>query len=271
MSRRSLRAGAGAIVPAALLTVVMLLTGLLSALLAVEFLGMEPATALFAAAPGGITELAAVATSLGADGAAVTAVHLVRVLVTVALANALLARHVRLHGVSSGAEGDKGGRRWLWMAALAGTVAGLLGLITPVPAGGLVGSVIGSAVVRLWRAGEAPRGGLQVGVQALSGVVIGLGITEAFFEKLTTLGGVILLIVAVQVSLWIAASYLLSRLAVYDRTSAVLSAAPGGMGEILAAAGSAGADTTVVAFTHLVRLGSVILIIPALAALLLST
>ena len=271
MSRGSLRAGAGAVAPAAVLTAVMVLVGLTSAMLSVALLGMEPATALFAAAPGGITELAAVATGLGADGAAVTAVHLVRVLVTVALANVLLARSLRMNGVpNGGAEPlDKGGWGWIW-AALAGVAGGLLGLATPVPAGGVVGSVVGSAAVRMWRAGEAPLGGLQLGVQALSGVVIGLGISAAFFERLFSLGGAVLLIVAVQVSLWLVAAHVLAKLAAYDRTSAMFSAAPGGMSELIAVAGSAGINTTVVAFTHLVRLGTVILVVPALVALFLS-
>jgi uncharacterized membrane protein AbrB (regulator of aidB expression) len=68
--------------------------------------------------------------------------------------------------------------------------------------------------------------------------------------------------------LWLVLSRLLVRLLRYDGATAVFATAPGGLGEVVAAAGGS-ANTTVVAFAQLVRLGSITAFVPSLLFLLI--
>ena len=92
VTRDSMRSGARTLLPAAVLAGIFLASGFTAAVAAVSLTEMTPVTALFAAAPGGLTEMASVGPSLGADGPAVAAVHLVRLLLVILVANLLLAR-----------------------------------------------------------------------------------------------------------------------------------------------------------------------------------
>jgi hypothetical protein len=54
-----------------------------------------------------------------------------------------------------------------------------------------------------------PVGTFQVGVQAISGVVIGLGISGDFLAQIPRLAGAGALIISTQMVLWFAMSWLL--------------------------------------------------------------
>ena len=114
---------------------------------AVSLTGMTPVTALFAAAPGGLTEMASVGASLGADGPAVAAVHLVRLLLVILVANLLLVRAREEHPQSA-TENDAGD-----MAPDEPARPGGLAKLAAIAAGGLVGGVIGLATTPLPAAG----------------------------------------------------------------------------------------------------------------------
>ena len=92
MTREGLREGACALLPASLLAVVMISASIGAALVAVPLTSLDPVTALFAAGPGGLTEMTALGASFGADGAAVASVQLVRVLLAVAVVDVVLQR-----------------------------------------------------------------------------------------------------------------------------------------------------------------------------------
>lgn len=278
ITRSSLGSSVRSLVPALLLAVLMLLAGVLAALLSVWIVRMDLRTALFAAAPGGITEMSTVASALGADGAAVTTVHLVRLLLAIAVVGILTRRlteripEARPHRALPDeaflrASDTQGKQRWLGLAMLTGGAAGVVGLLTPVPAGGVIGALFGSAVFRLLKPGPPARG-LRVGVQALAGAVIGLRLSDEFFGQLADLVVASGMIVGMQVLFWLASYRLLVKLFDYESVTAVFASAPGGMSELISGADQAGASASVVAFTHLVRLSTTICVVPFLAAFL---
>ena len=71
ISRASLASGARTFLPAAVLAALFLASAVAVAELVVGLTGVSPITALFAAAPGGLTEMATIGASVGADGPAV--------------------------------------------------------------------------------------------------------------------------------------------------------------------------------------------------------
>jgi len=90
LDRRAIRAFRAVLLPGVLAVSTMLLAGL-GVGLAIAFLGfIDPATALFGMAPGGVAEMSAAAIALGAAGPIVVMMHTVRILAVTALLPFLL-------------------------------------------------------------------------------------------------------------------------------------------------------------------------------------
>ena len=275
ITRDSLRSGARALLPAAAVAGAFLASGVAAAIVAVSMTGMTPVTALFAAAPGGLTEMASVGASLGADGPAVAAVHLVRLLLVILAANVVLVRmrhdDPRTACVAGGDDEPTGGRREglgrLGLVAAAGLVGGTVGLAaTPLPAGGVVGALIGAGIVRALISGHVPERAFSLLVQVLSGGIIGLGLSARFFETLAQLAGATAVINAVQMLVWAVSFFLLVRIFRFDPRTATFASAPGAMATLLSITGETDADLVKVAFIHLLRLSTTIVVVPLLVA-----
>lgn len=275
ISRDSLSSGARTLLPAAVLAGVFLASAVAAAEMAVGLTGLRPVTALFAAAPGGLTEMATIGASVGADGPAVAAVHLSRLLLVIFIANIFLARS-RPGGTgrpgSAGPEtparapGEGRAASRLALVVVAGVAGGVLGLtLTPLPAGGVVGSLLGSGLARLCVAGRVPEKGFNLLVQASGGGIIGLGLSAEFFGTLLQLVGTAAIVNTTQMLAWAAAAFLLVKVFRFDPTTATFAAAPGGMGTLLSVTGETDADLVAVAFTHLFRLSATIVVVPLLA------
>lgn len=272
VSADALRTGARSLVPAAVLALLFVLSGIAAAFAAVFLTGISPVTALFAAAPGGLTEMASVGTALGADGPAVAAIHLVRLLLVVFVASLIIGRTRSSEPGSAGpqegaAAPGRGGTARLLAVAGAGLAGGVLGLgLTPLPAGGVVGSLLGSGIVRVLLAGHLPERGFDALVQVFGGTVIGLGLSAEFFRTLAQLAGAAIVVNTIQMLVWVVAGYLLVRAFRFDPRTAAFAAAPGGMGTLIAITGETDADLVTVAFTHLFRLTTTIVAVPLVAA-----
>ena len=269
ISRDSLASGAKTLLPATVLAALFLASAVAVAAVVVGLTGVSPVTALFAAAPGGLTEMATIGASVGADGPAVAAVHLSRLLLVIFVANFFLARNREARRDTDEAEAPDhppGGATRLALIVGAGIAGGVLGLaLTPLPAGGVVGSLLGAGLARLCVTGAVPEGGFSLLVQAAGGGIIGLGLSAEFFETLLQLAGVALIVNATQMLAWAAAAFLLVRLFRFDPTTATFAAAPGGMGTLLSVTGETDADLVAVAFTHLFRVSATIVVVPLLA------
>jgi membrane AbrB-like protein len=280
VTRDSMRSGARTLLPAAVLAGIFLASRFTAAVAAVSLTEMTPVTALFAAAPGGLTEMASVGPSLGADGPAVAAVHLVRLLLVILVANLLLARVRDEHPqgdpeTDAGREASdgyprRGGLERLGAIAAAGLVGGLIGLAMPLPAAGVIGALIGAGVTRLSVPGPVPERSFFLLVQGLSGGIIDLDLSPRFFETLVQLAGATAVVNFVQMLVWLVAGYLLVRVFGFDPRTASFASAPGGMGTLLSITGETGADLVKVAFIHLLRLSATILVVPLLVAALIA-
>jgi uncharacterized protein len=285
MTREELREGAHALLPASLLAAFIISVSVGAALVAVPLTSLDPVTALFAAAPGGLTEMTAVGASFGADGAAVASVQLVRVLLAVAVVDVILQRlgHKDDEPDSGGESESEGGDReqddspdwWaeykkdlknLAVAAPWGIVGGLIGIATSLPAGGIIGALVCSAAFRLLVDRPVPVEKFQLGVQAISGVVIGLGVSGNFLGQILQVAGAGALIISTQMVLWFVMSWLLVKFFKYDLPTATLAPSPGAISAVISTADEAGADPVVVTFIHLVRLNAVIIVVPLLVA-----
>jgi uncharacterized protein len=272
MTRDSLASGARAFVPATFLALLFLVSSGVAALAAVWLTGISPETAFFAAAPGGLTEMATIGVTQGANGPAVAAVHVSRLLLVIFAVGFLSSRLQRKSGSPSNANASPrttGDPRNLKLAAIAtaGVIGGTAGLaFTPLPAGGVVGALLGAGAVRVALSGSVPERRFQLSVQAFGGALIGLGLSAEFFETLLQLAGATLVINTIQMSVWLLAYFLLVRVVGYDLQTATFASAPGGMGVTLSTVGDTEADLVTVAFTHLLRVCATIIIVPLVVA-----
>jgi membrane AbrB-like protein len=107
----------------------------------------------------------------------------------------------------------------------------------------------------------------QLGVQALAGGVIGLGVSGEFFGNLLQLAGAGALIISTQMLLWLGTGWLLAKAFRYDLPTSVLASTPGGLSEVVSTSRQTNADVVIVTFIHLVRLSTIIVVVPILVAL----
>ena len=289
MTREELREGAHALPPALLLAAVVISASIGAALVAVPLTSLDAVTALFAAAPGGLTEMTAVGASFGADGAAVASVQLVRVLLAVAVVDVILQRlghkddeaeskdepepdedyWERDDATDRRAEHKEDLKR-LAIASPWGVVGGLVGIYSSLPAGGIIGALVCSAAFMLLTERTVPVGKFQLGVQALSGVVIGLGVSGDFLGQISQVAGAGTLIISTQMVLWLVMSWMLVKFFRYDLPTATLSPSPGAISAVISTADEADANTVIVTFIHLVRLNAVIVVVPVIVAVFFS-
>ncbi|MDP8952576.1 MAG: AbrB family transcriptional regulator [Actinomycetota bacterium] len=280
MDRETLRSGMHALIPASLLAAILILTTVAAALLTAPLTSADLVTILFAAAPGGLTEMSLISMNFGADAAGVAAVQLVRVLVALAVIDVLLSRfgpkgqsepasddqEEEQEDIPAKAQYQEGLKRF-GAAAPWGILGGAIGIISPVPAGGIIGALVGCAAYRLLTGSFVPMKRFRIGVQTLAGGVIGLEISTNFFSELLRLAGAGALIILAQMLLWFLMSWLLVRFFHYDLSTAALASSPGGLSGVVPAAGEAGADEVVVTFIHLVRLSVIVAVVPLVVVL----
>jgi membrane AbrB-like protein len=279
IDRESLRSGAHALVPASLLAAILILTTVAAALLTAPLTSADLVTVLFAAAPGGLTEMSLISMNFGADAAGVATVQLARVLLALAVIDVLLSRFGP-KGQSEPASDDQeeqndvpakikykeGLKRFGW-ATPWGMLGGVIGVISPIPAGGIIGALVGCAAYRLLTGNFVPMKRFRIGVQVLAGGAIGLEVSSNFFSELVRLAGAGALIILAQMLLWLLMSWLLVRFFHYDLSTSALASSPGGISGVVPAAAEAGADEVVVTFIHLVRLSAIVAIVPIIIAL----
>ena len=158
----------------------------------------------------------------------------------------------------------------LILYALAGTGGGLLAQRTGIPSAGLVGALVGAALVstsgRLELA--AWPAGTQTVLQIAIGTVIGTGLTASTMQELTTLWRPALLITVTLVATGMVVGLWSARLLGIDPLVALLGAAPGGISGMSLVGAEFGVGASVAAL-HAVRLITVLLVLPLLVKLVL--
>lgn len=264
-----------------LLASLTLVFGFAAALFATTLSSMGAVTAFFAVLPGGMAELSAMAYAVGANGASVAAVHLLRVIVVLAIANIVLTKSVPARSFSRSNDVDRlgevhphacksGGRelRALLVAVAMGGSCGLVGLAVSLPAGGVVGAAAGAALVRLLGRCPGPPVLFVRATQVLCAAAIGSNLSPDFLGGLRELALIAVFVVLAQLVLWYLFALLLKCLARIDWATAAVAAAPGGMSEIVAASSLGRVDTTVVALAHLMRLATITVFAPVAATIL---
>jgi membrane AbrB-like protein len=231
---------------------------------------ITPVTGAFSMIAGGASGITAMARDLGADQRMVAVLQYLRVLLVVVLMP-LAATAVYGGSTGSGAGGGTAGTPG-WPAGLLFTVVcagvgAVLGQVSRIPVGALLGPMLLAAVLDLTGLSH----GAQVpgGVENAAFLVIGLQVGVTFTrESLRTVGRALPLALAIIAGLVLGCAglgALLSSAAGVGELDAYLATTPGGLYAALATATDSGADATFVLAVQVLRLFVMLLSAPLLA------
>ncbi len=146
---------------------------------------------------------------------------------------------------------------------------GLIGLKLKIPAGALIGAMIAVAALKI----GSGRGDLPYSFRIMAQIFVGgmLGLNFSM-ETINGLKNLIFpaMIVVVGLTLFsVILGFTLSKLTGLDLTTALFSVSPGGLTDMTLISGAYGADTPTVALLHLMRLLTVITVLPTIIGALM--
>ncbi len=141
---------------------------------------------------------------------------------------------------------------------------GLIGLKLKIPAGALIGAMIAVAAMKIGTGrGELPYT-FRIMAQIVVGGMIGLNFTRDTILGLRQLIFPAMIVVIGLTLFSVILGFILSKLTGMDLTTALFSVSPGGLTDMTLISGAYGADTPTVALLHLMRLITVITVLPTI-------
>ncbi len=156
--------------------------------------------------------------------------------------------------------------KWgVWIALVVALAGIWLGHTFPIPGGPFTGAMIVTGAVNLWLGTlrDAPKW-LQTASRAVLGLSIGASVTNETVQAIAaSLAPVVIMIVLVTV-LGIVAAWAISRYTRMRLPTALCGAAPGALPAMVTLSEDLGGESPVVATMHLIRLISILLIVPTL-------
>jgi membrane AbrB-like protein len=253
------------------------LTALTSlAALALIPLGIDKTTAVFAAAPGGITEIALTAMSFGAHAFTVAILQLSRMLFTLILIPFLVRlkcaasqKAKKNQAAPDGSAVSPGAPQWIALAALGLFSAGLFSAIG-IPASNLTGPMLAvGAYTRIRKRSFRIHKNLQKIAQIGVGGLIGLSVTRESILSFPSYILPILCLNVIMVGGCCVLALVLFKLTGWDMTTCLIAAAPGGLSPMILLSIEMGADSNRVVLFQVLRITLALLLTPFLGSFFL--
>ena len=233
--------------------------------------GLDPVTAYFSAAPGGLQEMTLVGEAFGGDGRIIIMTHALRVFLTV-MTVPVYFRFIEKLNVPPMAQGPHMWQlQWHEGALLVacGAVGWYAARFLRIPAAQLVGPMVVSAIVHLlgW-SHAAPPPELVATAQVVMGAALGCRFVGTPLKEVgriaiwAVVGTLIMLAVALGMTL------AFSDWAGIRTEALMLVLSPGGMAEMSLVALGLGVEVAIVASMHIFRIALVVIAIPPVFRLL---
>lgn len=247
----------------------MALSAALVVPLFIRFGGMSPATALFAAMPGGLSEMVEIGRAYGGDERMITLAHTARIILVIAVLAVWFRLVLGLEVQGVAPLGKQVGPPGLTDSLLllgCGVIGAGAGRRIKLPAPTFLGPMALSALVHVlgWT-DSSPPSWLVISAQIALGSILGsrfVGVPVRAVGRALMLG---LVATGLMLTVVLALAVLLHGSLGQDTEQVVLAYAPGGLTEMSLIALSMGADVAYVATHHLVR----IILLMALASSLI--
>ncbi|NLM71745.1 MAG: AbrB family transcriptional regulator [Synergistaceae bacterium] len=277
VSRRSARLLGELPLPALVVSAGMLALSLCGGALLYLSTDLSPRTAFIGSTTGGISEMALLSISMGADVATVTLLQTARVLIALTLSPMICRALPAILGRDNAGQEEPGpgepevrhrtasGYALLAAAAVSG---GFAGYMLRLPAGVMTGAMIGTAAANLLREGlpSVPRV-LVSTAQAIIGLTIASNISASTFGGLGRQWLPVSVVLMLMLLGSIAIAELLHRMTGWNYPTCLLSASLGGLSQMIVIADEMGADPLKVTLLQTVRLLSIIIVLPLVFSL----
>lgn len=256
--------------PAVMLLSIMLVFAVSMGLLIRSISSLSVATALFAMAPGGITDMTLASMDFHAESSVVALIQTLRVIFTTALLPGII-KHLhgdRIAERSSASSGGKSPRRKtgrdLATTLLIGLVCGGIGKYLGVPCGAIAFSMAGCAAFNVMTDRSYMPLNLRRFVQMFAGALIGCTVGRAQILQMLDLGLVTVIAVVSFILLDLLAARVVSKVFGIDIVTALFACAPGGISDMALISEDMGADSVTVAGMHIVRLVGIVALYPVI-------
>ena len=286
-----------AIFPAVLMIVTLIILNIIFGLIIFRFSSMDLATALFATAPGGMMDMAIISMQFDANPAHVALLQLSRLMFIFIFMVPFFRKAIRkmkksdkanavqtevkltnsmAYSKSTPAEvqamsGIKKSIRYkyFFITFISGAALGLPLHFIGVPAGAMIGAMIGAAAYNIISNKAYFPPGLRSPIQIIAGIFIGMRLDRTSLFSLYELGIPLLILFATVIAMTVCSAFVMHKIGKLDASTSLLSSTPGGLTEMAMLADDINADSAKVAVLQTARLITVIVLFPTILALLL--
>jgi membrane AbrB-like protein len=262
--------------PVALLVVLVITVNLGFSFFMFEATHFNFMTALFTTGLGGVSDLALIAPEFGADMEAVALLQLARLVTVVIVFPPLIKATLHVSAAKETMEKKaktKEGRTFYWspnflLTLLAAAVGGLLFNYVRVPAGGILGSIVTTALWNILTPWGAMPPSMKEVAQTAAGAYIGSNLTIATILGIKVLFIPYLIMVAEIFVMAYIGAWLFTRIFKFDWPTALFCAAPGGIQVMGLIGADLGLDPPKIVLMHTVRILATLTTLPVIAHLL---
>jgi membrane AbrB-like protein len=281
--------------PAILMIASMIILDLLMGYIISKTTGLDLVTALFAAAPAGIVDMALISDDLGADTSKVAVLHLIRLVSVLVMFPPMMkfiadsfnrrnsnpvdeiaadirenqdVKTIQMQSKEKTTLKEKS-VNFSFTMGLA-IAAGLVGYALKIPAGTMTFSMMAVGALNVITAKGFMPLNIRRLTQMFAGALIGSRVTygDVIELKGILLPAIILLIGIITINLFI--GFLINKISKFELITSLLASAPGGLSDMTLIAKDLGGDVPKVAILHLVRVVTVIGLFPVLIKLITS-
>ena len=243
---------------------------------------LDAGTAFFAASPGGMADMALIASEMGANPAYVAVLQLIRVLTIIifmppifkklgakSLASGEIAHYDPVPDDMKTASMKKKVTQVLITVAI-GAVGGIIFMNLGVPAGAMIGSMLFVAVFSATTDKAYYPSKIRMYTQVISGTYIGMRMDRASFMTLPDLIVPALILMASVFIFAFLTAFVIHKATKMPFCTALMAATPGGLQEISILADDLGLDAPTIALLQSTRLMFVIAIFPTMLKLIVT-
>lgn len=149
-----------------------------------------------------------------------------------------------------------------FLTMMVATVGGLIGLKLKIPAGALIGAMFAVGIYNIMGRESYIPANVRIAIQIVAGAMIGLQVGKDTILGLKDMVVPAVIIIFGVVVINLVIGLLIAKFSNLDLATSLFASAPGGLTEMTLAANALGADTPKVALLQLLRLVSVITILP---------
>ncbi|MBR3561399.1 MAG: AbrB family transcriptional regulator [Oscillospiraceae bacterium] len=281
ISRADLREMRMILKPAILLAIVMLAFTTAVGILIVRVSDLTPATALFAVAPAGITDMTLASMEFDSEPSIVALIQTVRIVFTICMLPPMIQLIERWSGThpnpppakqmapdERAPSKKKQSIDEILLTLVIALICGRLGKLAGIPAGAITCSMIGAAAFNLITDHAYMPLRLRQFIQLFAGALIGCTVGREQVLQMLHIWKVVLIAILGYTLLDLAAAWVIHRHTEMDIITALFSSAPGGLTDMALIAEDMGADSIKIAGMHTLRLIGVVILYPSIIGLI---